>query len=150
MWPQICEEVRGWPEVVHPRQDCRISPTRHGLYGQDGYGHREREIEDAWSIRAVGTSEKRKEDQPSSSFGKRQKTSAPRVFQGRGRGYQGQGQTRASTKSSQMICYFYHQPGHMRRDWPQRPGSQAIGTVQSQSLMGQAWMQFVPSHPNVG
>ena len=31
----------------------------------------EREIEDARSIRALGTSEKRKEDQPSSSLGKR-------------------------------------------------------------------------------
>ena len=35
----------------------------------------------------MGTSGKRKEDQPSSSTGKRQKTSAPRVFQGRGHGY---------------------------------------------------------------
>ena len=51
----------------------------------------EREIEDARSIQAAGTSEKRKDDQPSSSSGKRQKTSAPRVFQGRGYGYQGQG-----------------------------------------------------------
>ena len=41
----------------------------------------EREIEDARSIRAAGTSEKR-EDQPSSSSRKRQKTSAARVFQG--------------------------------------------------------------------
>ena len=40
----------------------------------------EREIEDAQSIRVVGTSEKRKEDQHSFSLGKRQKTSAPRVF----------------------------------------------------------------------
>ena len=31
----------------------------------------EREIEDAWSIRVAGTSEKRKEDQPSSNLGKR-------------------------------------------------------------------------------
>ena len=37
----------------------------------------EREIEDARSIRAVGTIEKRKEDQPSSSLGKRHKTSTP-------------------------------------------------------------------------
>ena len=44
-----------------------------------------REIEDARSIRASGTSEKRKENQPSSSLGKRQKTSAPRLFQGQGR-----------------------------------------------------------------
>ena len=41
----------------------------------------EREIEDARGIRAVGTSEKR-EDQPSSSSRKRQKTYAARVFQG--------------------------------------------------------------------
>ena len=50
-----------------------------------------REIEDAQSIRAAGTSEKRNEDQPSSSSRKRQKTSAPPVFQGCGRVYQGQG-----------------------------------------------------------
>ena len=34
----------------------------------------EREVEDARSIRAMGTSGKRKEDQPSSSLGKRQRT----------------------------------------------------------------------------
>ena len=45
----------------------------------------ERDIKDVRSIRAADTSEKRKEDQPSSSSGKRQKTSTPRVFQGRGR-----------------------------------------------------------------
>ena len=37
----------------------------------------EREIEDAKSIQDVGTSGKRKEDQPSSSSGKKQKTSIP-------------------------------------------------------------------------
>ena len=31
----------------------------------------EREIDEAWSIRDVGTSEKRKESQPSSSLGKK-------------------------------------------------------------------------------
>ena len=45
-----------------------------------------REIEDARSIRAVGTSEKRKGDQPSSSSGKRQRTSIPRLSQERGYG----------------------------------------------------------------
>ena len=78
----------------------------------------EKEIEDAQSIRAVGTSEKKKEDQPSSCTGKRHKTSAPRVFQGRGRGYLDQGKTRASTQPRQMICYFCHQPRHMWRDFP--------------------------------
>ena len=48
------------------------------------------EIEDARSIRAAGTSEKR-EDQPSSSSRKRPKTYTARVFQGRGHGHQGQG-----------------------------------------------------------
>ena len=50
-----------------------------------------REIEDAQSIRDAGTSGKRKEDQPSSSSRKKQKTTMPRGPQGRGRGYQGQG-----------------------------------------------------------
>ena len=70
----------------------------------------EREIEDAWSIRALGTNEKRKKDLPSSSLGKRHKTSAPRVFQGRGRGYQGQGQTRASTQSGPLTCFHCISP----------------------------------------
>ena len=109
---------------------------------------REREIEDAWRIRASGTSEKRKEVQPSSSLGKRQKTSAPRMFQGRGHGYQGQGQTRASTQSRPLTCFHCHQPRHVRRDCPQRQGSKGFGIAQSQSSMGQARMRFVPSHPN--
>ena len=40
----------------------------------------ERDIEDAGDIRAAGTSEKR-EDQPSSSLGKRQRTYVPRAPQ---------------------------------------------------------------------
>ena len=38
----------------------------------------EREIEYVWSIRDVGTSGKRKEDQPSSNSGKKQKIAMPR------------------------------------------------------------------------
>ena len=60
IWPRW--EVRGWPKAVHPGQECKIPPTRHGLYGQDDYGHREREIEDVRSIRDSGASGKRKED----------------------------------------------------------------------------------------
>ena len=77
----------------------------------------EREIEDARSIRDTVSSDKRKEDQPSSSSGKKQKTSIPRGFQGRGRGYQGQGKTRASSQLGSMTCFHCHQPGHVRRDY---------------------------------
>ena len=47
----------------------------------------EREVEDARSIRDKGASGKRKEGQPSSSLGKKQKTYTPRGFQGRGCSY---------------------------------------------------------------
>ena len=57
----------------------------------------EREIKDAQSIHDSGASGKRKEDQPSSSPGNKQKTSIPRGFLRWGRGYQGQGQTRVSS-----------------------------------------------------
>ena len=40
----------------------------------------ERKIEDARSIRDTSASGKRKEDQPSSSLGKKQKNSIPRGF----------------------------------------------------------------------
>ena len=58
----------------------------------------EREIEDAQSTRDAGVGSKR-EDQPSSSSGKRQKTSASHEFQD-------QGQDWASSQLRQMICYF--------------------------------------------
>ena len=47
-----------------------------------------RMIDDAKSIREVGASGKRKESQPSSSTGKKQRTFTPQQFQGRGHGYQ--------------------------------------------------------------
>ena len=49
----------------------------------------EKEIDDARSIQDTGASDRRKEGQPSSSSGKKQKTSIPREFRGQGRGYQG-------------------------------------------------------------
>ena len=58
----------------------------------------EREIKDARGIRVVDAGEKRK-DQPSSSSGKRQKTSASHKFQD-------QGQDGAFSQAGQMICYF--------------------------------------------
>ena len=83
----------------------------------------EREIEDARGIRVADAGEKR-EDQPSSSSGKRQKTSASHEFQD-------QDQDRAFSQAGQMICYFCRQLGHVRWDCPQRQGSKDFGTAQS-------------------
>ena len=46
-----------------------------------------REIDDVRSIQDTGVGDKRKEGQPSSSSGKKQKTSIPRGFQGQGHGH---------------------------------------------------------------
>ena len=70
----------------------------------------EREIDDAWSIHDAGTSGKRKEDQPSSSLGKKQRTSILIVSQGQG-------------QPGPMTCFYCHQPKHMKRDYPRRQGS---------------------------
>ena len=102
----------------------------------------EREIEDARSTQDVSVGSKR-EDQPSSSSGKRQKTSASHEFQD-------QGQDWASSQPGQRICYFCRQPGHVRRVFPQRQGSQGIGTVQSQLAVEQERVQFIPPHPSTG
>ena len=76
----------------------------------------EREIEDARGIRDTSTSGKRKGDHPSSSLGKRQKTSVSRVPQ-----IQGQ--------PGLMTCFYCHQPGHMKRNCPRRQGSQGFEPV---------------------
>ena len=94
----------------------------------------EREIEDAQSTRDAGVSSKRKESQFSSSSRKKQRASSSRGFQGRD--HPGQGQIRLAGQAGQMVCYHCQQPGHMRRDYPQRQGSQGFGTAQSQSAVG--------------
>ena len=102
----------------------------------------EREIKDARNTRDAGVGRKR-EDQPSSSSGKRQKTSASHEFQD-------QGQDWAVSQAGQVICYFYRQPGHVRWDCPQRQGSQDFGTAQSQLAVEHESVQFIPPHPSIG
>ena len=89
----------------------------------------EREIKDARSTRDAGVSSKRKESQSSSSSRKKQKTSSSRGFQGRD--HPGQGQIRVAGQVGRMVCYHCQQPVHIRRDSPQRQGSQGFGIVQS-------------------
>ena len=89
----------------------------------------EREIEDTYNTRDTGVGRER-EDQPSSSSGKRQKTSASHEFQD-------QGQDWAVSQGGQVICYFCRQPRHVRQDCPQIQGSQDFGTAQSQLAVEQ-------------
>ena len=108
----------------------------------------EREIEDARSTRDAGVSNKRKESQSSSSSGKRLRASSSREFQSRG--HPGRGQMRVAGQAGQMVCYHCQQPGHMRRDYPRRQGSQGFGTAQSQLVAGQERIQYVPPQHGTG
>ena len=85
----------------------------------------ERKIEDARSTQDAGVGSKR-EDQPSSSSGKRQKTSASHEFQDQGQDW-----------ACETGC-------------PQRQGSQDFGTAQSQLAVGQESIRFIPPHPSTG
>ena len=102
----------------------------------------EREIEDSRSTRDVSVGSKR-EDQPSSSSGKRQKTYASHKFQDQGLDW-------AFSQAGQMICYFCRHLGHVRRDCLQRQGSQGIGIAQSQLAVEHESIQFIPPHPGMG
>ena len=108
----------------------------------------EREIEDARSTRDAGVSSKRNESQSSSSSGKKQRASNSRGFQSHG--HPGQGQMRVAGQTGQIVCYYYQQLGHMKRDCPQRQGSQGFGTAQSQSAVGQERIRYIPLQSGTG
>ena len=108
----------------------------------------ERKIEDARSTRDTSVSSKRKESKSSSSSGKRQRASSSRGFQSRG--HPSQGQMRVAGQAGQMVCYHCQQTRHMRRDCPQRQGSQGFGIAQPQSVVGQERIQYVPPQPDTG
>ena len=82
-------------------------------------------MKDARGIWDASASGKRKEDQPSLSLGKRQRTVVPQAPQVQG-------------QLGLMTCFYCHKPGHMRRNHPQ--------AKQFQSSVGQVRTQFVPSH----
>ena len=108
----------------------------------------EREIEDARSTRDAGVSSKKKESRSSSSLGNKPRASSSQGFQSHD--HPGQGRIRVSSQAGQIVCYHCQQPGHMRRDCPQRQRSQDFGTTQSQLAIEQERVQFIPPHLSEG
>ena len=80
----------------------------------------EGEVDVMRGIQDMGARTKRKKDPSSSNPGKKQKTSILQGYPGKGRGHQDQGQDGTFSQAGQMMCCFYRQPGHFRRDCPWR------------------------------
>ena len=76
----------------------------------------EREMEDAQGIRDASAGGNRKEDQPSSSLGKRQRTYVPRASQ-------------VQVQPRPMTCFYYHQLGHMKRDFHKGMDPRVLGSA---------------------
>ena len=76
----------------------------------------------------------REGDQSSSNSRKKSKAFGSQGFQSHG--YPGHGRARVASRAGQMLCFHCQQPGHMRRDCPQRQESRGLGMVQSQSAVG--------------
>ena len=109
---QACAVVQGGSN------DLQRIEAHHSPLGREGG------MDDIQGTQDICVGTKRKEDPSSSNLGKRQKTSASHEFQD-------QGQDWTPSQAEQMLCYFCLQPGHMRRDCPQRQESQGYGTPQS-------------------
>ena len=107
--------------------DLQRLEAHHPPLGKEG------KVDDIRGIQDMGVGIKRKEDPSSCNPGKKQKTSVSQGYPRRGQGHQDQGQDRTFSQAGQMMCYFYRQPRHFRRDCPRRQESQGYGTLQSQS-----------------
>ena len=106
------------PPMVRGGVDSRIRTTMT-LEG---------EVDVIRGVQDMGDDTKRKEDPSSSNPGKKQKTYVSQGYPGQGQGYQDQGQDGTFSQAGQMMCNFYRQPGHFRRDCPRRQESQSYGT----------------------
>ena len=95
--------------------DLQCIEAHHSPLGREGG------VDDIRGTQDICVGAKRKEGPSSSNLRKRQKTSASHELQD-------QGQDWASSKVGQMMCYFFWQPGHFRRDFPWRQESKSYGT----------------------